>query len=203
MRIGIIGGGDLGGALAEWWGQAGHEVLVGAPDADDWWGNVSAHEAAEFGEAVLFAPDWAHAHAMVDATAAALTGKTVLDATNPVVEMPDHHFERALPEGASGMAALAEWAPGANWVKAFNTCSPAVLKRRRGRDPLLTEYICTDSRSARVTATRLIQDVGFAPVFAGSAGTAALTESGGPLRMREVDVADATAILAQAMGTAG
>ena len=28
MRIGIIGAGELGGSLAEWWTQAGHDVVV-------------------------------------------------------------------------------------------------------------------------------------------------------------------------------
>ena len=192
MQIGIISDGELGSALATWWEQAGHRVLVGAPDGSDWWGNVSAEEAADFGEVVLFAPSWSQAHALVDATAPALAGKTVLDATNPVGP--------AESAGLSGMETLAGWAPEARWVKAFNTCGPDVLRRRRGRDPLLTEYICTDSRTARADASRLIQDIGFAPVFAGDAHTAALTETGGPLRLREVDIADATAVLAQAFG---
>ncbi|MEU4215001.1 NAD(P)-binding domain-containing protein [Actinoplanes sp. NPDC026623] len=200
MRIGIIGGGELSGSLAEWWKQAGHEVIVSSPADDrELTGIVTATDAAAFGEVVLFAPDWASAHTLIDATAGAMTGKPVLDATDPVVWSTDHGYERAVPIGHSGIETLSDWAPDAQWVKAFNTCSPGVLRRRRGRDPLLAEFICTDHRAARVAAARLIEDVGFAPFFAGGVTNACLTEAGGPLRLREVDVADATAVFAQAV----
>ncbi|MET8151041.1 NADPH-dependent F420 reductase [Actinoplanes sp. NPDC049668] len=203
MRIGIIGGGELGGSLAEWWAQAGHDVVISAPAAErGLTGIVTATDAADFGDVVLFAPEWASAHSLIDATGAALTGKPVLDATNPVVWTRGHGYERAVPKGHSGIETLAEWAPDAQWVKAFNTCSPSVLRRRRGRDPLLAEFICTDHRAARDAATRLIGDIGFAPFFAGGATNACLTETGGPLRLREVDVADATAVFAEAVAIA-
>jgi predicted dinucleotide-binding enzyme len=209
MRIAIIGAGELAGSLAEWWAQAGHDVVVassqpgpahpeGRPDT----GTVTVTDAATFGDVVLFAPDWAAAHTLVDATAGALCGKPVLDATDPVVWSDAKGYQRAVPPDHSGIEMLSEWAPDAQWVKAFNTVTPGVLRRRRGRDPLLAEFICTDHREARAAATRLIQDIGFAPFFAGGASNACLTEAGGPLRMREVDVADATATFAQVVGTA-
>ncbi|MFI7542088.1 NADPH-dependent F420 reductase [Actinoplanes sp. NPDC049599] len=209
MRIGIIGAGELGGSLAEWWTQAGHDVVVGSAPAGHLAGaegrpaitaTVTAADAATFGEVVLFAPDWAAAHTLVDVTAGALAGKPVLDATNPVVWRDGAGYRRAVPDDLSGLETLAGWAPDAHWVKAFNTVAPSVLRRRRGRDPLLAEFICTDHRDARAAATRLIQDVGFAPFFAGGGSNACLTETGGPLQLREVDVADATATFAQAVG---
>ena len=210
MRIGIIGAGELGGSLAEWWTDAGHEVVVGAappgslreaerPAATP---GMTVTDAAAFGDVVLFAPDWATAHTLLDETAGALAGKPVLDATNPVVWRDGNGYQRAVPDGLSGIETLSAWAPDARWVKAFNTCTPSVLRRRRGRDPLLAEFICTDDREARSAATRLIREVGFAAFFAGGASNACLTETGGPLQLREVDVADATAAFAEAV-TAG
>jgi predicted dinucleotide-binding enzyme len=209
MRIGIIGGGELSGSLGEWWRQAGHDVLVCSAAADLGQDagvrtlpppGVGATEAAAFGDVVLFAPEWTAAHALVDQTARALKGKPVLDATNPVVRHGDKGYERAVAEGHSGIEALAEWAPDAQWVKAFNTVEPSVLRRRRGRDPLLAEFICTDHGDARNAATRLIQDIGFAPFFAGGAKNALLIETGGPLQRCEIDVADATEAFAAALG---
>jgi predicted dinucleotide-binding enzyme len=200
MRIGIIGGGELGGSLAEWWVEAGHDVVVSSSEAAQGLTRiVTATDAAAFGDVVLFAPDWVSAHSLIDATAGAMAGKPVLDATNPVVWSREHGYERAVPMGHSGIETLADWAPDAQWVKAFNTCTPGVLRRRRGRDPLLAEFICTDHRAARAAATRLIEDVGFAPFFAGGSVNACLTETGGSLQLREVDVADATAVFAQAV----
>jgi predicted dinucleotide-binding enzyme len=112
----------------------------------------------------------------------------MIDATNPDV-----------PDDISGLETLMDWAPEAHWAKAFNTVSTDVLSRRRGHDPLLTEYVCTDDRVAREATSMIIRDLGFAPVYAGGAHAALLTETGGPLRMREVDVKDATDVLAEAL----
>jgi predicted dinucleotide-binding enzyme len=104
-----------------------------------------------------------------------------------------------LAGGKSGLETLIEWAPGAHWVKAFNTIPAEVLTRRRGHDPLLAEFVCTDERDARETASVIIRDLGFAPFYAGGARAARLTETGGPLQSREVDVQDATDALADAL----
>src|SRR4051812_44363661 len=114
MRIAIIGDNEGGTSLAQWGGQAGHQVAMGAPGTGH-----EVDQAAAFGEVVLFSPEWADAQAVLDAAGAALAGKPVLDATNPVV-----------PGRFSGIEALSLQAPQAHWVKAFNTCSADVLQRR-------------------------------------------------------------------------
>ena len=81
------------------------------------------------------------------------------------------------------------------------TLPPSVLRRRRARDPLPAEFIRTDHQDARSAVTRLIQDLGLTPFFAGGASDACLTETGGPPQSREIDVADATAAFARAVGT--
>lgn len=192
MRIGVIGGSSaLGGALAGWWAQAGHEVVASGPGAAELRGVrlASPREAAGFGDAVLFAPDWKVAHDLLDETGAALAGKPVLDATNP---------EPAPIVRGSGLAQLSEWSPEAHWVKAFNTLPVEVLDARRGRDPLLAEFLCTDFPDARRAASQLVRDLGMAPMFAGGSDAAWVTEVG-PLQMREVDISDATALLARAL----
>jgi predicted dinucleotide-binding enzyme len=148
-------------------------------------------DAAAYADAVLFAPSWSSAREALDLSAGALSGKVVIDATNP---------PEATPGGRSGLETLMGWAPEAHWVKAFNTLPAKVLSRRRGHDPLLAEFVCTDQIGARLTASKLIRDLGFAPVFAGRADTARLTETGGPLQMNEVSVQDATAVLGQVLG---
>ena len=59
----------------------------------------------------------------------------------------------------------------------------------------------TEERDAREATSLIIRDLGFAPVYAGGAHAALLTETGGPLQMREVDVKDATDVLAEALTT--
>ena len=89
--------------------------------------------------------------------------------------------------------------PKAHWAKAFNTLPTAVLNRRRGHDPLLAEFVCTDLTDARQAASRIIRDMGFAPFYAGGAEAARLTETGGPLQQYEVDVFRAQDVLADAL----
>ncbi len=194
MRIGVIAGHDeIGGALARWWKQAGHHVVTGTIDPADVGADlrpVSVRQAAYFGDAILFAPDWDLAHDALDQARPALKGKPVLDATNP-----------AWPVEGSGLAQLADWSPEAHWVKAFNTLPVGVLDARRGHDPLLTEFLCTDWPDARRTASKLVRDLGLAPMYAGGADHAWITETG-PLQACEVDIKDATAVLAEALHSA-
>jgi predicted dinucleotide-binding enzyme len=248
MRIGVIGAGQLGGTLATWCVESGHEVAVTSRhperlrehvDRMNWKLRVmSIPQAAAFGEMVIFAPNWSGAREAIDLTRGALEGKVVIDGTNPADNVPgvaagtftgaftgsyltgastkdpailaaavngppgaasDRMMERA--GGKSGLETLIEWAPGAHWAKAFNNLSTDVLSRRRGHDPLLAEFVCTDERDAREAASRIIRELGFAPFYAGGAKAARLTETGGPLQAREVDVQDATDALADALAT--
>ena len=198
MRIGVIGAGQLGGTLARWCAESGHDVAVTSRHPERLRMRVDQEhvplrvmaipQAAAFADVVIFSPTWSSAHEAVDATRSVIADKVVIDATNPDV-----------PDDVSGLEILMDRAPEAHWAKAFNTVSTDVLSRRRGHDPLLTEFVCTDERDAREAASRLIRDIGFAPVYAGGAHAALLTETGGPLRMREVDVVDATDVLAEAL----
>ncbi|MEU8239993.1 NAD(P)-binding domain-containing protein [Actinoplanes missouriensis] len=243
MRIGVIGAGQLGGTLATWCVESGHDVAVTSrhperlrEQVDRMNGKLrvmSVPQAAAFGEMVIFAPNWSGAKEAVDVTRTALEGKVVIDVTNPadgapvaagtgaftgsyltgasikdpilvaaaINGPPSEAADRMLAHasGKSGLETLIEWAPGAHWVKAFNTISTDVLSRRRGHDPLLAEFVCTDERDAREAACRIIRDLGFAPFYAGGAKAARLTETGGPLQSREVDVRDATDALAEAL----
>jgi predicted dinucleotide-binding enzyme len=198
MHISVIGAGQLGATLAAWCAESGHDVALTSrhPERLGYLvAQMGPHatampvaDAAAFGDVVLFTPNWESAREAVDLTADNLAGKVVIDATNP----PERGEE-------SGLETLMHWAPEAHWVKAFNTLPPEALARRRGHDPLLAEFISTDLRDARAAASKIIRDLGFAPVYAGGAETARLTEPGGPLQHSEIDVFHATEALAEAL----
>ncbi|MEV6342598.1 NAD(P)-binding domain-containing protein [Actinoplanes sp. NPDC051851] len=223
MRIGVIGAGQLGGTLATWCAESGHEVAVTSRHPERLAALEGEHvhamaipDAADFGDVIIFAPNWDSAKEAVDLAHDALAGKVVIDATNPDRQslgygsLPDAPGPGGLAapqiaaqylKSRSGFETLIGWAPGAHWVKAFNTIPADVLDRRRGHDPLLAEFICTDQRDAREAANRLICDLGFAPFFAGGPSAARLTETGGPLQRREIDVRDAKDVLAEALAS--
>jgi predicted dinucleotide-binding enzyme len=201
MHIGVIGAGHLGATLASFCAAGGHDVAVASRHPErlsDLVQQIGPHatalpvpDAAAFADVIVFSPAWETAPEAVALAGGAFDGKVVIDATNPTG-----------PGRESGLETLMHLAPRAHWVKAFNTLPPDVLTRRRGHDPLLAEFVSTEHRDARVAASRLIRDLGFAPVYAGGAETARLTETGGPLQLHEVDVFDAKDVLAEALGGA-
>lgn len=200
MHIGVIGAGQIGATIAEWCAQGGHDVAVASRhperlgDVVDHLGGhgtaMAVPDAAAFGDVIVFAPNWETAHEAIDLAGDGLDGKVVIDVTNPVPGTLD---------GPSGLETLISWAPRAHWAKALNTLPARVLERRRGTDPLLAEFVCTDRKEARRTASAIIRDMGFAPFYAGGAETARLLEPGGPLQLSEVDVFHATDALAEAL----
>src|SRR5258706_16481557 len=94
MKIGIIGSGDVGRALAEGCLKYGHEVAVGTrePAKLKAWGAqhpkarvVGFGDAAGFGEMVILAvKGTAASDALSLAGRGNLAGKVVVDATNPI-----------------------------------------------------------------------------------------------------------------------
>src|SRR5262245_40150537 len=96
MKIGILGSGDVAKALGVGFLEHGHEVAMGTGSSVKLAAWASEHpgarvggftEAARFGEVVVLAVKGAAASSVVrTAGPAALEGKTVIDATNPIVD---------------------------------------------------------------------------------------------------------------------
>src|SRR5690349_2446488 len=93
LKIGIIGTGDIGGALARHWARAGHQLIISSrhPEqlqslATELGPNVKTgtpREAAAFGEVILLAVPYGATPQVGRDLAAELKGKIVLDAGNP------------------------------------------------------------------------------------------------------------------------
>jgi hypothetical protein len=143
MKIGILGGGRVGGALAQSWQSAGHDVVVSTRDT------VAATVAPA--EVVLLAVP-ATAAADVLAAAGPLDGKVLVDATNNLSGGPDG-------------AEIASLAGGARTVKAFNTVFAQFFADPPATPPTLV--FAGDDAAAKETVAGLIRDAGFDPVDAG------------------------------------
>lgn len=97
MRIGILGSGIVAQTLAAGFKSKGHEVMLGtsAPTKLADWSRekgivvCSFAETAEFGELLVLAVKGSAAIAVLLAAGPSnMAGKTVIDATNPVADMP-------------------------------------------------------------------------------------------------------------------
>lgn len=161
MRIGILGSGAVGQALARGLARHGHEVRIGTrKDAVDDLPVASPAEVVANADVVFLAVLGAVAVEVAGSVRAELRGKVLVDATNPLdfstggpglfvghTDSLGERVQRAVPE--------------AQVVKAYNTVGNALMV-----DPDLpggppSMFIGGDSDEAKATVTALLQDTGW------------------------------------------
>jgi predicted dinucleotide-binding enzyme len=195
MNIGIIGAGNVGGALGTSWVKAGHQVKFGVREPGDpkhrslldaCAGNATAGtnaEAAAFGEVLALATPWDATQAALS-TCGSLKDKVLVDCTNPLKFTPAAGLELALGYTISGGETVAQWAPGARVVKAFNTYGyenfvDASYPNGGGLKPIM--FLAGDDPRAKEMVSHLAADIGFRPLDAGGLRIARLIEPTGML----------------------
>jgi predicted dinucleotide-binding enzyme len=158
MKIAVIGTGNIGGTLGRRWLAAGHEVVYGSRAASGegpgGGPQLAIGDALDGAEAVLLAVPGGAVADVVSAGGTALDDKIVIDAVNRMGQ----------PE-VNSRAAIAAAAPGARYVRAFNTLGWENFADPRPGSAL---FFAADP-SARAAAEELITAVGLEPVFAGDA----------------------------------
>ncbi len=182
MRIGILGAGNVGGTLGRRWASKGHEVRFGArrPDA----GEVALARAAAESDLVVLAVPWVAAREAIEA-AGDLTGKILIDATNPLG--PDG-LTKGLVIGHTSSAAeqVAAWARGARVVKAFNTTGWQNMADPGYGASAAAMFVCGDDGAANGAVVALAAELGFEALDAGPLRVARLLE---PLAMLWIHLA--------------
>jgi predicted dinucleotide-binding enzyme len=157
-KIGIIGDGNVGGALARGLKRAGHEVHAVGNDPD------AIRDAAGWGEVVIIAVPFAAIDDVVKTAGEILSGKTVIDVTNA---LEPNMKNLALGFTTSGAEELQKKLPKSKVVKAFNTVFARHMDTGRLGDEPLTAFAAGDDASAKSTVLELARDIGFDAVDAG------------------------------------
>lgn len=199
LKIGIIGTGRIGGALARHWVDAGHEVFMSSRHPEELEAlarelGSRAHvgtprEAAAFGEVVLVSVPYAAMPQIGSDFAAELAGKIVLDTSNPVVNRDGPMAAEAKSKG-SGIAS-AEFLPGTRLVRAFNCIPAASLAGQANRQPeRIAIPIGGDDAQALAVAERLVREAGFDPVVVGSLARTREFDLGQPLATGQLTAAE-------------
>ncbi|MCD9193443.1 NADPH-dependent F420 reductase [Streptomyces albireticuli] len=192
MKVGIIGAGRLGTALAQHFTRAGHQVKLSSsrgPDAlaglvGELGGNASAgtaQEAADFSDVVVLAVQWDQKESAI-ASVSSWQGCTVLVPINPLRETAGG-LEHADTAGRAPTEVVASLLPGALVVKGFNTYPAQVL----AEDPAVDGgrrivLLAGDDAGAKRKVADLADSAGFQAVDTGTlAEGGPLFDSGGPL----------------------
>jgi predicted dinucleotide-binding enzyme len=172
MRIGILGCGNVGGTLGARWREHGHEVLFGLRTPIDPKAQKLAKEsgakigtvadASAFGDVVVLTVPWTAAEHAIK-SAGNLSGKVLLDCTNPVTKWPEVEIGAEF----SGGERVARWAAGASVVKIFNTTGFLNMTNPKYGSEAVTMFYVGDDASAKKVAAQLATDLGFEPLDAG------------------------------------
>lgn len=198
LKIGIIGTGEIGGALARHWGAAGHQLLISSrhPEqlqalAREIGPNVKVgtpREAAAFGDVVLVSVPYSATPQIGRDYAAELKGKVVLDTGNPY---PGRDGEMAVRDRQRGTGvASAEYLPGTRLVRAFNAINSGPLANQAFEKPArLGIPLAGDDPEAMKIATQLVSDAGFDPVPVGGLARAREFDVGTPVYVRGMTAA--------------
>ncbi len=186
MRIGILGSGNIGGALGTHWTRAGHEVCFSSRHPEQLEGLArqagpgtrvgTLAEAISFSDLLLDALPYA---ASLQLDASALTGKTLISASN---YYPGRDGQVDL-KGRSQTEGLAARLPGTKVVKAFNMMFATEMQKRThgGQQAEVVILLAGDDAEAKARVAQLIREATFVPVDAGGLADGRLFESGGPL----------------------
>ena len=178
MNVGIIGAGMIGGTLARLLSEKGHFVAVSNSRGPGTLSELAAQlgpnarastieEAEAFGEVVVLAIPFG---SYASIPAGPLSGKVVIDAMN-YYPARDGEIDQIDRGGLTSSELVAGHLPGARLVKAFNTMHfktlasagyPAAPVADR-----LAIFLAGDDPEAKATVSRLIEEIGFAPVDTG------------------------------------
>lgn len=182
MKIGIIGSGNVGKALAGSATKAGHDVTIAAahPDhakqaATETGAHAAAsnHDAVKDAELVVLAVPSNKADEIVASLARELDGKVIVDVTNRV----NPQDPGQVMDGSSVSEKLQHQLPKAKVVKAFNYAFASRMADPKVDGTRLDGYVAGDDEQAKKKTLDFVQSLGFRPIDAGPLAMARALES--------------------------
>ena len=171
-KIGILGSGDVGKALAKGFKKYGYDVMIGSRSPEklsDWiaeqGGGIQSgtfEETAAFGNTLVLGVKGTKAKQALELSGTDnLNGKTVIDATNPIAETPPENgvlkFTSSLDR--SLMEDLQAAFPQTNFVKGFNTIGSHFMVDPPFADKP-TQFICGNNESAKKEVAAILEQFG-------------------------------------------
>jgi predicted dinucleotide-binding enzyme len=193
-RIGIVGTGSVGKALAAGFLRHGYEVMVGSRSPDklaavrgsvgDAVHTGTVQEAAAFAEVLVLAVKGTAAKGAVASIGAeSLYGKVVIDTTNPIADVPPVNgvFRYFTDQNDSLMEQLQRAVPNARFVKAWNSVGSLHMVDPSFPGGRPTMFICGDDEDAKRIVADILNEFGWDAEDMGRATSASPIEHLGQL----------------------
>jgi predicted dinucleotide-binding enzyme len=195
VKIGLLGTGNLAVTLGKAWTNAGHSIVVTGRNPDHV--NAAAGQIgpaaapvepadlADLADVVVVAIAWSgleNALTLVGGPNGTLSGKTVIDCTNPL----DYATGRVLPESGSAAELAARVATGAHVVKALHLFAGASWPFTDEPNVSPVVAICGDDATTLSRAEALIGDLGGRVAVLGGLDAARQAEEAAGFVMRVV-----------------
>ena len=187
--IGILGSGQVAQALGKGFIKNGYDVMLGTRDAGklkEWKESAGERarigtfeEASEFGGLVVLAVKGTIAEDLVGKLSGLLKNKTVVDATNPIADVPPQNGVLQFFTGAneSLMERLQKISSAANFVKAFNSVGSSFMVDPSFPEGKPTMFICGNSENAKKEVTEILHAFHWEVTDMGKAEAARAIES--------------------------
>jgi 8-hydroxy-5-deazaflavin:NADPH oxidoreductase len=172
-KVGIIGSGDVGKILAKGFLKHGYQVAIGSdhteklaefkrenPQIE----TATFEQAAQSGDIVVLCVKGTVAEKIIEKVKRHLSGKTVIDTTNPIADAPPQNgvlkLFTSLDE--SLMERLQKLAPDAQFVKALNSIgSGMMINPNFGNNTKPTMFICGNNEDAKKKVYEILEKFGF------------------------------------------
>lgn len=176
MKIGILGSGAVGKALAIGFTAEGNEVMLGTRDPKaakitEWLsgsGNgIKAgtfEQTAAYGEIIILCPLYRAIDDVIElAGKKNFEGKIVIDTTNPIAEEPPVNGVLKYVKTSDGSAGehIQNLLPNAHVVKAFNSIGSAYMYKPKFEDGQPTMFICGNNDEAKKSVTDILAAFGW------------------------------------------
>jgi 8-hydroxy-5-deazaflavin:NADPH oxidoreductase len=186
-KIGIIGSGIVAQVLGSGFLKYGYDVMLGTRDVsklEEWQKNSngkvgSFSDAAAFGEIVVLSSKGTVAEAaLIQAGAANLKGKVVIDTTNPIADAPPVNgvLQYFTSYNSSQMEKLQAAFPEARFVKAFNSVGNHYMINPDFGGIKPTMFICGNDQEAKKQVTDILDQFGWETEDMGAAEAARAIE---------------------------
>ncbi len=178
MKVGILGSGDVGQALAKGFVASGYDVMIATRNpnsskAKDLQQNLGLsvgtfEQTAEFAELIVLCTLWsATKNAIALAGPKNLVKKIVIDTTNPLTPSSDSLPELTIGHTSSAGEQNQALLKDSYVVKAFNIVGNQLMYKPKCNNITPTMFYCGNDAKAKKVVAKILVDFGWDPVDIG------------------------------------